>query len=195
MSTTIATDEYRVGKIRIRVSPPMLLLGLLALRLMLALPIVGYAGWFAHEADFYSVARALATTGHSPRAEDFPDRPGVPLQADQPPLYNVVIVPLVALLDNDDPVPPPAPPIPICYGWDETRPAPIPLSDLSAYTPGWQTPASARILIRLVNLLLASLAVTAVYAAGRGLRQAESVSLSLRQSARMRSAYAAMQAV
>ncbi|MBE2271212.1 MAG: glycosyltransferase family 39 protein [Anaerolinea sp.] len=146
-----------------------LLFGLLALRLLVALPIVRYEGWFAHEADFYNVARTIAREGRLPTAEDFPDHPGVLLQADQPPLYNLVSVPFVALLDNADVVPPPAPPIPICYGWDETRPAPLPTSDVAAYTPGLQNPANARVALRLANLIMTSLAVIAVYGTARHL--------------------------
>lgn len=150
--------------------PRTLLLMLLALRCALSLPLIAHAGWLEHEADFYNTARVLVSEGRLPTPADFPDQRGVMLQATQPPLYYALVVPVVALFDSGAPVPPPASPPIVCYGWSAANPNvinPDSLSDARYYPVAMQSPTTARALLRIVNVLFGCAAMALVFASVR----------------------------
>jgi hypothetical protein len=141
-------------------------------RCITAAPIISYAGWLSHENDYYNTARTIVQQGRLPTPADFPGQPGVQLQAQQPPLFYALVVPIVALLDSDAPVPPPEPPPTVCFGWDATHPssssAPA-LSDSHHYTTSLPNPAAARAVLRGLNLVMFGLALVLMYGAARRL--------------------------
>jgi hypothetical protein len=56
--------------------------------------------WQAHEADFYAVARFLASEGRLPTADDYPPGRADAAQATQPPLWFSLAAPVISLLDR-----------------------------------------------------------------------------------------------
>src|SRR5579871_2434284 len=142
---------------RVRRQPCALLALLLFLRFALTLPIITYSGWLDHESDYFDVARTLVEQKRLPTDADFPNQPGVMLQATQPPLFYAILVPVVALFDGSGAVPAPAQPPTVCYGWSTVNPSPADnrsLSDAGYYPSAVQSPATARILVRVLNVLM-----------------------------------------
>ncbi len=96
-------------------TPRRLLLMILAVRLVLGLvSIAQLPPWDYHEAAYFNVVRFLRTEGRLPAEEELPE--AVRGQATHPPLYFLVAYPIVALLDDGEPVPFDDQPLPFCIG-------------------------------------------------------------------------------
>lgn len=122
--------------------------------------------WLGHEPDYFSVVRFLADNGRLPSRSDYEgaQRDADISQATQPPLFSYAALPLVALLDDGDPVPPGLHPGIVCEGAVSTI-YPYVLTTEYNLPPGG-TPAAGYSL-RLLNLLFALGMTTFVYFATR----------------------------
>lgn len=123
--------------------------------------------WGGHEADFYTVTRFLATNGRLPTADDYPAGDAEVRQATQPPLYFLITLPIMAMLDDGSPVPPGAHPPVICPAGEAGQ------SPLTAYpTPTSHTfppmgAALAGYALRLLGLGMGMAAIVFTYHATR----------------------------
>ncbi len=159
----------------LRSNPQLILAAILIVRCILSLPIVTEPYWEQHEADFYNVARFLIREGRVPTPADFPDQPGVILQSTQPPVYYAIAIPVLALFDGDQPVPPPTPPATVCFGFAQVNDTPGVASDTYWYAGALQSPLTARLILRLLSLALTTAALVVVYATARLLAPKTSV--------------------
>jgi hypothetical protein len=133
-----------------------------------ALLIASRPLWLDHEADFYAVARALATQGRIPAPEEFPPGTADAAQVTQPPLYYYLAAPIVALIDRAPVTPlvaahPPA----MCVGGEAFNS----IQHGTVLTPDYGFPPSgaplAATILRLFGLFTLTGAVIFTYAAGR----------------------------
>lgn len=143
------------------------LLAILAVRFVLGL--VGALQlplWQTHEQDYYNVLRFWKAQGRLPTREDYPPEEDPDLrQATQPPLYFLLAYPLVALLDDGEPVPPGNYPPLLCVGDAE------PTLTRNITTRSYNLPPSGTVAaaygLRMLNLLFVLGAAALTYAAGR----------------------------
>ena len=144
------------------------LIGILALQFTLgALYTFAIPLWRGHEQDFYTVVRFLAQNGRLPAASDYPNGDAEIRQATQPPLYFLIAYPIVALLDNNQPVPPGSQPTLVCTG-DNSYNAPVlqyPIT--TAYQPPTEGTVTAAYGLRLLNVVIGMVATLLVFQAGR----------------------------
>lgn len=124
--------------------------------------------WGDHEADFYTVARFLVDQGRLPTPADYPAGDAEVRQATQPPLYFLLIAPVIALFDAPEPVPPPAYASPICIGGVDHRPF-VPYQPTASYDFPPSGAALTGYLLRGVSLLLSLGAIALVFVTGRAL--------------------------
>lgn len=141
---------------------------ILAVELALGLAyIVVTPLWQGHEADFYNVTRFIVDYGRMPGEADYPPGQADVRQATQPPLFFVAAVPVVALLDDAQLVPPGVQPGLVCMGGEAMN------STLIDYplTAAYQFPVGGAVLagygLRVVNLLFGMIAVAFTYMAAR----------------------------
>lgn len=139
---------------------------LLAVQLLVgAVAAVAQPLWLGHEPDYFGVVRFLVENGRLPARSDFDAQRSADLaQATQPPLFTYAAMPLVALLDDGDPVPPGLHPGLVCEG---AAPISYPYVLTTEYNmPVGGTPAAGYSL-RLLNLLFALGMTAVVYFAAR----------------------------
>lgn len=123
--------------------------------------------WHSHEHDYYAVVRFLTENGRLPTEADAPPGEADARQITQPPVYFWLAAPIVALLDDGQPVPPPRYPGLLCVGGEFAS------SPLLPYAPpatDYDPPRGAALAgygLRLLNLALAAFAVMSTWAAGR----------------------------
>lgn len=146
------------------------LLLILALQIVLCLTtIVVTPLWQGHEADYYNVVRFLTTNGRLPTEADYPPGEADVRQATQPPVYFWVSAPVVALLDDTQPVPPGMQPNLVCVGGESANTLQI----LYPLTPAYRFPVSGAVLagygLRLLNLVFGLIAVYFTWRVGRAL--------------------------
>ena len=141
---------------------------ILAVQLTLGIAyIIATPLWQEHEPDFYNVARFILDNGRMPNEADYPPGQADVRQATQPPLFFLSSVPVIALLDDAQPVPPGVQPGLICIGGEATN------STLIAYpiTDAYEFPVYGTALagygLRAVNLLFGMIAVAFTYKAAR----------------------------
>lgn len=133
----------------------------LGMAVIIVLPL-----WQGHEQDYYNVVRFLTDNGRLPDESDYPDGDADIKQATQPPLFFIAAAPIVAVLDDRQPVPPGSQPDLVCIGGEATNTTAVgyPL------TPAYRSPQGAVLAgygLRVLNLLFGMLAVTLTYLAGR----------------------------
>src|SRR5262245_11243488 len=97
--------------------------------------------WLLHEPDQYNVVRFLINHGRLPTENDYPADDAANLQATQPPLYFLVAAPIVALLDDHQPVPPGTQPDLLCLGGEADNSTQM----TYASTPGYDWPLSGTV--------------------------------------------------
>ncbi|MEP7290562.1 MAG: hypothetical protein ABI835_02210, partial [Chloroflexota bacterium] len=125
--------------------------------------------WQGHEQDYYNVVRFLDRNGRLPAASDYPNGDAEIRQATQPPLFFLLAYPVVALLDDDQPIPPGAQPGMICVA-DNGANAPVASYPLTqAYLPPVSGAVAGGYGVRLLNVLIGMAGVVFTYAAGRKL--------------------------
>lgn len=123
--------------------------------------------WQEHEADYYTVTRFLTEYGRFPEDADYPSGDVIVRQATQPPLFFIAAAPIVALLDDRQPIPPGVQPGLVCIGGESAN------STLIHYplTTDYRLPVDGTILaaygLRVLNLLFGVIAVVLTYLAGR----------------------------
>ncbi len=143
------------------------LLAILAVRLVLGL--IGVAQlplWQTHEQDYYNVLRFWKVHGRLPTREDYPPEEDPDLrQATQPPLYFWLAYPLVALLDDGEPVPPGNHPPLLCVG--DAEPSLTRTITTRAYNLPLSGTVTAAYGLRILGLAFALAAAALTYAAGR----------------------------
>lgn len=122
--------------------------------------------WLGHEPDYFSVVRFLSENGRLPNRSDYEgaQRGADISQATQPPLFSYVALPLVALLDDGDAVPPGLHPGVICEG---ASPTAYPYMLTTAYNRPLDGAPAAGYSLRIMNLLFALGMTALVYAATR----------------------------
>lgn len=124
--------------------------------------------WGAHEADYYNVVRFLVQQGRLPTEADYPPGEADVRQATQPPLYFFAAAPLVAMLDDAQPVPPGTQPGLVCFGAPDLTPY-VSYFPTAHYGFPPHGSAAAGYALRLLNLAFGVGAVIFTYAAGRAL--------------------------
>ncbi len=147
-----------------------ILLVLLALQIALG---VSYAIltplWQDHEPDYYNVARFIATERRFPTPADYPEGDAEIRQATQPPLYFLIAAPVVALFDNQQPVPYGVQPVPLCPGVDPASAVVTLYPTNQAYDDPFRGTLAAAYFLRFLNVLFGAAAVVFTYKAGQTL--------------------------
>lgn len=123
--------------------------------------------WQAHEADFYNVVRFILDNGRMPSDADYPPGQAEVRQATQPPLYFITSLPIVALLDDAQPVPPGVQPGLICIGGEAVNSPFISYPINDAYVFPVYGAVLAGYGLRVANLLFGTIAVVFTFLAGR----------------------------
>ena len=75
--------------------------------------------WQIHEADFLKVPRIIRDFGRLPIPEDYPEGGFDTLNANQPPLYYFLLLPIVQVLDDRADIPPPVQANAFCNTYNE----------------------------------------------------------------------------
>ncbi len=123
--------------------------------------------WHSHEHDYYAVTRFLIENGRLPTEADAPPGEAAARQITQPPAYFWAAAPIVALLDDGQPVPPPRYPGLLCVGGEFASSSLLPYAPPAADYDPPRGAALAGYGLRLLNLALAAFAVVWTWAAGR----------------------------
>jgi len=120
--------------------------------------------WEGHEDDFYNVLRYTRVLQRLPTEADYPDGDADVRQATQPPLYFILSYPIVAVLDDNLPVPAGRHPLPVCTGGETLL-----SRDVTTRAFNWPPygHAAAAYLLRFFSLLTSLGSVVFVYLTGR----------------------------
>ncbi|MCA9904635.1 MAG: glycosyltransferase family 39 protein [Anaerolineae bacterium] len=129
------------------------------LKSIFSIPYITRPAWEYHEADYYNVVRFILSEQRFPTREDYPNGTADVRQATQPPLYFLIALPVLAIADSNQPVPAPPQPPQMCLAWEAFNPSPHSSSDLLAYPSGVPSPATARAILRILNVALSCAAV------------------------------------
>lgn len=132
---------------------------IVVLKSIFSIPYITHPAWEYHEADYYNVVRFILSEQRFPTREDYPNGTADVRQATQPPLYFLLALPVLAAVDSNQPVPAPAQPPQMCLAWDAFNLPPHSSSDLLAYPSGVPSPATARAILRSLNVALSCAAV------------------------------------
>ena len=140
-----------------------LLFGIVVAKLVLGIAAAFLiAPWQGHEPDFYNVIRFIIREERLPTLEDY-ENPHLS-QATHPPLYPLIALPLVAIIDSGElPVPPSVHPSVICDGGLAVA---YNYALTTAYNPPLQDSALGMVALRLLNLVLMTGAVFVVFLTG-----------------------------
>lgn len=117
---------------------------------------------YHHERDTYRVARFLAQEGRFPTPQDYPPNMFEIQQGSQPPLYALLMAPLVGALDDGMSLDVPYNPQPYCIGGGELLTA---LETNGNYNPPYNGTVRGAYAVRLLNTFLVSAAALLTYAA------------------------------
>ncbi|MBK8031289.1 MAG: hypothetical protein IPK17_17720 [Chloroflexi bacterium] len=123
--------------------------------------------WQGHEADYYNVVRFLVRHQRLPTAADYPAGDAEIRQATQPPIYFLLAAPIVALMDDNQPVPYGIHPVPFCVGGERANSLLTPYVSDTAYNHPSRGTIAGAYLLRLLNVALGAVAVLFTYKIGR----------------------------
>lgn len=148
-----------------RLTPTRLLLVIMLLKALLGLLYISQQPlWEYHEADFLKVARIILIERRLPIPTDYPDGDMTTRNANQPPLYYGLMLPVVALLDDGQPTPPGFHPPADCAGYNLNL---IDRVTTKAYNPPISGAVLAGYALRWLSLGMALAAVWLTYRTGR----------------------------
>ncbi len=126
-----------------------------------AVPLwVGYT----HEMDTYNVSRIILENGRLPIEDDFPPGEFEIRQGSQPPLYNLLSLPIVEGIGKREAIERVYHPSAYCVG---VPPILTSLTTDQSYNPPYGNAVRAGYALRLLNVAYTLMAVVAVYIAGR----------------------------
>lgn len=123
--------------------------------------------WRTHEADFLHVTRILDQRGRLADETDYPPGEAAMRQATHPPLYTLVSLPVVALMDDGAEAPPQALPFLICPGGETQYRAVMEYIPTPAYQFPPRGAPAAGYGLRLLNVALSASAVILIFLAAR----------------------------
>lgn len=124
--------------------------------------------WQYHETDYYTVIRFLITENRFPEDADYADHNAAAHQATHPPLYFLITAPIVALFDDAQPVPYGHQPIPLCLaGGEQANPVVTQYVTNQAYNTPFRGTVAAAYALRILNVLLGTVAVFFTFKAGQ----------------------------
>ncbi len=159
----LALNNYILNQALRKITPYQILVIILVVKLFLGVFYVTQQPlWQYHEADFLRVVRTLRDEGKLPVLAD--DAAPDTKNNSQPPLIYFMLLPFVAMMDDNQVVPPGVNPLAVCDGFNTNLTS---LVTTTAYDNPLHGAVALGFTLRLLSLITSLLAVVFTYLAGR----------------------------